>query len=322
MGALVSTIIPVFNRSALLIEAVQSVVAQTYRPIEIIIVDDGSTDDTPATIRSLIDQHPGIVRSIRIDNGGPGAAREAGRLLAQGEFIQYLDSDDLLLPEKFQAQVGAPNQNPDCDIAYGKTQFTWIGQPPEPGAYRRTGEKHDMLFPAFLLGRWWVTQTPLYRRSLTDRLGPWTTLWSEEDWEYDTRAASLKVRVCFADIFVSITRAHEPERHLSYGSTTNPAKLRDRARAHELVLGHARTAGITADQPEMQHFSRAIFLLARQCGVAGLVNESRHLVELSREAAGPRRASALQYKLYRAGAQILGWKAMGRLSQWLDERRS
>ncbi len=322
MGALVSTIIPVFNRSALLVEAVQSVVAQTYRPIEIVIVDDGSTDDTPATIRSLIDQHPGIVRSIRIDNGGPGAAREAGRLLAQGEFIQYLDSDDLLLAEKFQAQVGALNQNPDCDIAYGKTQFTWIGQPPEPGAYRRTGEKHDRLFPSFLTGRWWCTQTPLYRRSLTDRMGPWTTLWSEEDWEYDARAGSLRARLCFVDVFVSQQRAHKPELHLSFGSTTDPDKLRDRARAHEWILRHAQAAGITTSQPEMQHFARALFLLARQCGAAGLANESQRLVECSREAAGPARGGALDYKLYRAGARLLGWKTMGRLSLWLDERRS
>src|SRR4051812_13992958 len=93
---LVSTIIPVFNRPAMLREAVTSVLSQTYRPIEVIIVDDGSTDDdTPRAIAELAERHPDV-RGIRRTNGGPGLAREAGRGESRGDFIQYLDSDDLL----------------------------------------------------------------------------------------------------------------------------------------------------------------------------------------------------------------------------------
>src|SRR5512143_4106165 len=95
-AGLVSTIIPVYNRQALLREAVASVLAQSYRPIEIIVVDDGSTDDTLAVCEELAGHRPDVVRTIRISNGGPGLAREAGRRFARGEFIQYLDSDDLL----------------------------------------------------------------------------------------------------------------------------------------------------------------------------------------------------------------------------------
>src|SRR5437660_1100924 len=104
---LVSTIIPVYNRSAMLREAVGSVLAQTYRPIEIIIVNDGSTDETPQVCRRLAQANPSVVRVISRQNGGPGVAREAGRQLAMGEFIQYLDSDDLLHPLKFERQVAA-----------------------------------------------------------------------------------------------------------------------------------------------------------------------------------------------------------------------
>ena len=78
--------------------------AQRYRPIEIIIVDDGSTDETPQVVEELAASHE--VRSVHQGNAGPGAAREAGRQLACGAFIQYLDSDDLLLPTKFELQVG------------------------------------------------------------------------------------------------------------------------------------------------------------------------------------------------------------------------
>src|SRR6185503_20150635 len=99
INGLVSTIIPVYNRAVLLREAVASVLSQTYRPIELIVVDDGSTDDTPRVADELGETHPQEVRVIHQSNTGPGLAREAGRHSALGEFIQYLDSDDLILPE-------------------------------------------------------------------------------------------------------------------------------------------------------------------------------------------------------------------------------
>src|ERR1700730_16934030 len=91
--SLVSVIIPVYNRAAMLREAVDSVLAQTYRPIEIVIVDDGSTDDTAAVADEMASRHSGIIRVIHQRNAGVGHAREAGRQAAEGEFIQYLDSD-------------------------------------------------------------------------------------------------------------------------------------------------------------------------------------------------------------------------------------
>jgi glycosyltransferase involved in cell wall biosynthesis len=95
---LVSTVIPVHNRPGMLAEAIASVLAQTHRPIEILVVDDGSTDDTGRAADALAAANAQIVRVVHQANRGPGAAREAGRRLAGGEFLQYLDSDDLLLP--------------------------------------------------------------------------------------------------------------------------------------------------------------------------------------------------------------------------------
>ena len=71
----------------------------------------------------MVRNDPERVRSIRINNSGPGGAREQGRLIARGEFIQYLDSDDELLPCKFELQVKALNQHPECGVAYGKTRL-------------------------------------------------------------------------------------------------------------------------------------------------------------------------------------------------------
>ncbi len=83
---LVSTIIPVYNRPTMLHNAVACLLAQTYRPIEIVIVDDGSTDSTPEVCQELAAAHPGLVLAVRQANAGPGAAREQGRGVARGEF--------------------------------------------------------------------------------------------------------------------------------------------------------------------------------------------------------------------------------------------
>src|SRR5215469_13714944 len=158
---LVSTIIPVHNRPTLLREAVASVLAQTYRPIEIIVVDDGSTDQTGRESEALAKAHP-EVRAIHRENGGPGAARETGRLAASGEFVQYLDSDDILLPTKFEHQVACLRRFIDCGVSYGKTRFYAYGGQPTDVAWKRTGEQISMMFPSFLQSRWWGTSTALY----------------------------------------------------------------------------------------------------------------------------------------------------------------
>jgi hypothetical protein len=318
---LVSTIIPVYNRPVLLREAVESVLCQTYRPIEVIIVNDGSTDDTGCIAEELAAMSPNVVRALHVANGGPGIARETGRQVAQGEFIQYLDSDDLLLQRKFEIQVTALRAHPECGIAYGKTQFARVGQITAREAYKGTGVRHELLFPALLVERWWCTNTPLYRRSLCDSLGPWSQLWNEEDWEYDARAAAMGIRLCYCDEFVSVQRSHQPDQHLCHEGATDPKKLRDRAKAHELILGHARAAGITADQPEMQHFARELFLLARQCGAAGLAAEARELFQLARAASGPEQGGGLDFRLYRLVAGMVGWTRAGRLACAMDQWR-
>ncbi len=320
-AGVVSTIIPVYNRAGMLREAVASVIAQTYRPIEIVIVDDGSTDDTMTAIAEIERAHPCVVKSVRRDNAGPGAARETGRKIASGEFIQYLDSDDLLLPDKFRIQIGALKKHSECGIAYGMTHHCGVGHPLLPVPFKRTGEKFEYLFPALLLSRWWSTSTPLYRREVTDLVGPWLSLFNEEDWEYDARVAGFGVRLLYCQKFVSVTRWHGFDRLHKDGSI-NARKLHDRAIAHELILTHALAAGIAANQPEMQHFARELFLLARQCGVAGLATESKRLFDLARAASIPERANGFDFLLYSAAARVLGWKKIARLAHGLDKVRN
>jgi glycosyltransferase involved in cell wall biosynthesis len=321
VSGLVSTIIPVHNRPDMLREAVTSVLAQTYRPIEIIIVDDGSADETADACEQLAAAHPEI-RVLHQANAGPGAARERGRLAAHGEFIQYLDSDDRLLPEKFARQVAALHADPDCDVAYCKIRYyDFATDAPPETALKRTGERIPTMFPGFLQSRWWSTIAPLRRRSLSDKTGPWLSLLNEEDWEYDCRTATFGGRLAYCEEFLAEMRHHEGAR-ASHGGTADKRKLADRAKAHGLILRHALRYGVSREAPEMRCFARELFLLARQCGAAGLGKESEALFGLAREASTPERARGWDFRLYGGAAHVTGWPAMGKLSCiWLDRLR-
>ena len=319
MNGMVSTIIPVFNRPVQIVEAVKSVVDQHYRPIEIIIIDDGSTDETIDVLQGLKAQYPKVVRLHRISNGGPGSAREAGRKLAQGDYIQYLDSDDVLYPEKFKLQVDALIKNPHCQVVYGKTIYRSMEGVCYQAHGKRTEERIDSMFPSFLSSRWWSTLTPLYLKSLCDKAGPWADLKQEEDWEYDSRIASLHPGLCYVDEFVCEVRDHFDDR-LSKYQITHKDKLGDVAKARQLIYRNATLAGFDHSYPEMQIFARSVFHLSRQCSALGLKEDAKNLFELSKKASG--RPYKLEYVLFRLLTLALGWQNMGRLSMWRDQIRS
>jgi glycosyltransferase involved in cell wall biosynthesis len=100
-GPLVSVVIPTFNRAATIVRAVESVLQQTYRPLEVIVVDDGSTDATPEVLKA----YGSALVYVRQDNAGPAAARNRGIREAQGDLVAFLDSDDLWRATKLERQV-------------------------------------------------------------------------------------------------------------------------------------------------------------------------------------------------------------------------
>jgi glycosyltransferase involved in cell wall biosynthesis len=109
---LVSVVIPTYNYGRFIGETVESALAQTYRPVETIVVDDGSTDDT----RERLAVYGSRVRYIYQQNRGLSAARNAGIRASQGEFIALLDSDDLWMPDKLERQVAVCVQEPDSGL--------------------------------------------------------------------------------------------------------------------------------------------------------------------------------------------------------------
>jgi glycosyltransferase involved in cell wall biosynthesis len=317
---LVSVIVPVYNRERFLREAVECVKAQTYRPVELILVDDGSTDGTGEVCEHLAAERPETVRAVGRPNGGPGAARETGRLVARGEFVQYLDSDDWITPTKLERQVAVLREHPEADVCYCITMEERPGAVPAGTVSARTGEKLERLFPDLLAGRCWQTVSPLWRRSLTERIGPWTALRQEEDWEYDARAAALGAVLVWLPERLAIYRHHEFPR-AAHEWEHDPERMRDRVRAHTLIYSHARDAGVGPEEPCMQRFSRSLFLLSRQGGAAGLPAESRSLFVLAREAAGPARGGRADFRGYEIAARLLGWRTAGWMACQADRLR-
>lgn len=312
---LVSTIIPVFNRPAMLREAVASVLEQTYQDVEVIIVDDGSTDDTPRVGEELMRQNPDRVFFLRKENSGPGPSREMGRQAARGEFLQYLDSDDRLLPNKFADQVRVLRKHEECDISYGITRLidqtgTILADP-----FRWTHRNIPHLFPGLLVDRWWCTHTPLYRRRLTDRIGPWCDMRWSQDWEYDARAGALSAKLINCGTCVSEHRHHDGVRQTSQACwTTDPIRLSNRVRLLTSLWNNSLLAGIgETNCPERLHFARWCFAIARQCSSQGLNSEANELLRLAEDSAGSQRAALRGVGTFRWLVSTVGQRAAGRI---------
>jgi hypothetical protein len=174
---LVSVIVPTFNRSRLLLEAVDSVWKQTYRPVELLVVDDGSTDNTREVMDKWRCEHANDA-NFRVhfffqENAGAPAARNWGLIESRGEYIQFLDSDDLLLPERL-ALIVSSFEKSSYDYVYAGFEIFCgtCGEilnriVPEP-----TGDPLEL----FCRGRLWVnTWGFAWRRSMAERVGLWDT---------------------------------------------------------------------------------------------------------------------------------------------------
>lgn len=130
MVSTVSVIIPCYNGARFLAEAIESLLAQAWPADEIIVIDDGSTDD----FRAIVARYP-AVRSVSQANQGVAAARDAGWRLSRGEYLIFFDQDDRLLPNAIQVGVEALDQHPDCAFVTGLCQLIDADGQPQPADF-------------------------------------------------------------------------------------------------------------------------------------------------------------------------------------------
>ena len=192
MSPLVSILIPCFNSERVVAESIESALAQTYPNIEVIAVDDGSTDHTLDVMRSFGNR----IQIQSGPNGGACLARNRAFALSSGEFVQYLDADDLLCPTKIERQI--PRLlNGETDIVFCRGFIFGDGKPERP-------KKREIRDPSgsdpfvYCISQGLSTEGPLIRSSLIKKVGGFQEgLKRGQEWDFHLRLAAAGARIDF-----------------------------------------------------------------------------------------------------------------------------
>ena len=230
---LVSVIIPVYNTQKYLRAAIESVLAQDYRPLEIIVVDDGSTDSSAAIAQSFPE-----VLCIRQPNQGAGAARNTGLAHSHGEFIAFLDADDLWVPHKTSWQVNFLLTHPEVDCLMGRSRN-----------FLEDGVERPNWLPQQLLGPSRITLAMpacLIPHRIFDRIGTFNPTYRQcEDLDWFIRLQqSGAVFHTPSEIFL-LRRVHTT--NISYGNST---AIRNRLRIIKNLIDQKRASQAPAQESE------------------------------------------------------------------------
>jgi glycosyltransferase involved in cell wall biosynthesis len=184
----VSIITPAYNAAAWLPETIDSVRAQTFSDWELVIVDDGSTDGTAAVVERYIDCDPRI-RLLRQANAGPSAARNRAMRGSRGDFLAFLDSDDLWASEFLASQMAVFDEHPETDLVTGNAYF--LGGPLDGQPKRPLGTDCRVIaLEELISNECAVFIMTVFRRRVFDTIGGLDEAqWTSEDYDFWLRAA-------------------------------------------------------------------------------------------------------------------------------------
>jgi glycosyltransferase involved in cell wall biosynthesis len=272
----VSVIIPNYNRETLIGDTIANLLEQSLPPREIIVVDDGSTDNSVAVIGSF----GGKVKLIRQENQGPGAARNAGLKVASGEFIQFQDSDDLYSRNKLEAQARLLEQT-RADIAFSpwaKMRFEGRRVILEDHVLQQAMPSEKITLPCWMMRGWsTVFQTLLFRRSFLDKAGFYRTdLMPSEDTEFCFRILTSAPKVAFTAGALTLYRVHNVNKITQDQGTSRGRRAVDWARCLKLMIERAASCGLRTDR-----LTRAIHLMGVRKHLRYLKNVPDAPVELT-----------------------------------------
>lgn len=221
---LVSVIIPVHNGASFLTETIENVLAQNYQPLEIIVVDDGSTDATA----DIAATYPNEVRYVYQPNAGPSAARNRGIELAQGHLIAFLDVDDLWSDNKLDLQTAYLRANPTVEVVQGLIQNMQLSESSSLDRLR-----FELMSAPY---RYINIGSALYRKLVFDKVGLFDeTLTDNEDTDWFIRAWENGVSKVVLDEVTLFYRQHtsnmsHSQAPINYGLTKLIKKHLDRCR--------------------------------------------------------------------------------------------
>jgi glycosyltransferase involved in cell wall biosynthesis len=294
---LVSIIIPCFNAEAYLREALDCALAQTYQPVEIIVVDDGSTDQT-AKIASSRDSSIIVVRHE--NNLGVTQARNTGLRHTRGAYVQFLDSDDLIARDKLERQAAVLDGDPGCDVVFSEVhEFQDRLENAHPETWREHKQRRDQL-GAFLVVDAMAIHAPLVRRSCFEQANGFATdlPFGGEDWDFWIRACLQGARFAFLPGVLAFYRRHANS--LSW-SVSNYYQW------EQVVLSRAieqlRAHGVR--EPEHWHaLALGLTRLAVRAQQQGRPEEATRLISRADEIRPPVDADWEQHSLSEYGARM------------------
>lgn len=248
MEKLVSVIIPCFNAEQWLHEAIESCLKQTYPHLEIIIIDDGSTDKSLDVIQSYGDR---VIWESQSNQGGC-AARNRGFVLSRGDYIQYLDADDYILPEKIKKQVDGLAKI-EADVIYGDWRYqkhladgtSFLGE------INRCGPKTDFLESLLSDNAWIAPMALLFTRDAVIRSGGWDeSLKTGQDRDFFISVAMNGSRFYYQSDCDSIYRR--------YGNVTVSTSSKQRWREGHFMLMEKAETKLAQSGQLSQHYRQVL----------------------------------------------------------------
>ena len=254
----VSVIVPNFNRESLVGETISNLLAQTLPPHEIIVVDDGSTDNSVEVVRSF----GGRVKLIQQLNQGPGAARNAGLRIATGDFIQFQDSDDLFSVNKLETQAGLLVRT-GADIAFSpwvKLKIEGRDVSLENHVLQQRMPPSKLSLPCWWLRGWsTIFQSLLFSRAFLNKMGFYRTdLMLGEDGEFFFRMLTGGARFAFTDEVLTLYRLHTVNKITQDEGSSQSRRVIDWSRCLRCMIERCKSCGLKMDFATSSIFLSAI----------------------------------------------------------------
>jgi glycosyltransferase involved in cell wall biosynthesis len=250
----VSVVIPAYNVEEYVADAVTSSLRQTHPPKEIICVDDGSTDGTLEVLRGLESQHPEHINVLTGPNRGPSAARNRGMERASGEYIQFLDADDTLLPEKLERDVAVLDENREALLFGSFKAFKGKTKIDESDTF-----VSDDPWVCLAKGNFGFTSSNLFRADAVEQVGGWDEQRPfREESDLIARMLMDGADVSFAHHKSTHARGRADSISADWGRDMRIA----RAELDRDILRHLRS--VDGDRDRIDAIEEAVFLRLRQ----------------------------------------------------------
>lgn len=318
MQPLVSIIIPVYNAESFARQALQSALAQTYSNIEVIVVNDGSTDRSPEVISEFNDPR---IRFIQQRNRGGSAARNAGIERAKGEYIKFLDADDVLLHEAIERQVEQSKKLNENEIVFG--DFNFINLEDAITAVNVFEETEDLTAEpeTFFLSKWKILiSCPLHRKEYLERIGGFDEKLSygqESDLHFRLALNGVKFKYQAIPIF----------NYRSHCENSRISSIRIRKKREMWVMIYSLDKKIklleekngSLNPAQQDYFARSYFGLARKAFIRGNSAEGQYFLARSKQYSTnnfpPFRKGLVWGMVYQLAGSLIGYKNLEKLAR-------